>query len=209
MFGQGFREIHAAWLERRDETLRNAEQTEVFGRGEDAVITEVAAEVATPIALVPRDLPTAGTDIDIPSFTSQGDAWSSSGAFVNIPATALSSPTLSISTVSDLAPTELSEETDPSGEQTTVHHGTFYFEDGNVEIVCEATIFRVHSTIISFSSPKLRDVLSPTTLLGAPMPEGCPRVVLADSADDFAILLRVIYTPGYVLSPLDAVGPVN
>ena len=121
---------------------------------------------------------------------------------MNIPATALSSPTLSISTISDLAPTELGEETDPSEEQTTTRHDTFYFEDGNVEIVCEYTVFRVHSTIISFASPKLRGVLSPTALLGALLPEGCPRIALADRASDFAVLLRVIYTPGYALSLL-------
>ena len=81
-----------------------------------------------------------------------------------------------------------------SEEWTTIPHETFYFEDGNVEIVCGDTVFRVHSTIISFSSSKLRDMLSPSTLLNAPMPEGCPRTVFEDSADDFEVLLETIYT---------------
>ena len=163
------------------------------------MVTEVAVEIATPIAFVPGNLPTAGTETDLTPSILQGDTRSSSETFVNIPATALSSPTLSISTVSDLALTEFGEEISHSEEQTTARHDTFYFDDGNVEIVCGATVFRVHSTIISFSSPKLRDALSPTTLLSAPMPEGCPRIALVDNADDFAVLLRVIYTPGYVL----------
>ena len=167
------------------------------------MITEVAAEIATPIDFVPRDPPTAGAGADTTPPILQGETRPPSGTFMNIPATAPPSPTLSISTVSDLAPTEFGE------EQATTRHDTFYFDDGNVEIVCGGTVFRVHSTIISFSSPKLRDVLSPTTLLSAPMPEGCPRITLTDSAEDFAVLLRVIYTPGYVLSPLDVPGPGN
>jgi hypothetical protein len=40
------------------------------------------------------------------------------------------------------------------------------------------------------------------------MPEGCPRVVFKDSAEDFAVLLKMIYTPGYVPPPFD-VSSVN
>jgi len=204
LFGQEFREVHAAWLEQRE-----GNQSEVeTGGGEvagDPMVAEVTAEIETPIAFIPRDLPPV--DTSTPSSILQGGVWSSTETFVNIQATAIS-PTLSISTVSDLTPTELGEETEHSVERVTNRHDPFYFEDGNVEIVCEDTVFRVHSAIISFSSPKLRDILSPTTLLSAPMPEGCPRIVFADTADDFAVLLRVIYTPGHVTHPLD-VGPAN
>jgi hypothetical protein len=198
LFGQGFRDIHTAWLEKDEE--------------EDATAAEVPAEIETPVAFVPQDLPTA----DIPSSVLQGtkppsiihDVESSSETFVNIPATAISSPTLSISTISDLTPTELGDEIEHSEGQMTACHGTFYFEDGNVEILCGDTMFRVHSTTISFSSPKLRDMLSRSSLLNAPMPEGCPRIVFADNAEDFAVLLKMIYMPGYVPSPFD-VGSVN
>ena len=181
-----------------------------MGGGEvvvDATVIEITADVETPIAFVPQDLPPVEMDTSIPLSIFQGDAWSSE-TLVNIPATAISSPTLSISTVSDLTPTELGEETEHGVERATNRHDTFYFEDGNAEIVCEDTIFRVHTTIISFSSPKLRDLLSPATLLSAPMPEGCPRIVLTDSADDFAAMLRVICMPGYVPPPV-SVGPMN
>ena len=119
--------------------------------------------------------------------------------FVNVSAGTISSPTLTISTISDLTPTEFSE-IEYSKGQTITHHDTFYFEDGNVETVCGHTLFRVHSTIISFSSPKLRDILSPSALLHAPTPEGYPRISISENAEDFGILLKMIYTPGWVSS---------
>lgn len=128
------------------------------------------------------------------------DAETFSETRVNIPATAVSSPALSYSTVSDLTPTEFGE-IERSEEQTTAPHDMFYFEDGNVEIVCGDIVFRVHSTVISFASAKLRDILSPLTLLNAPMPEGLPRITVSDSAAGFAILLKMIYTPGWVSFP--------
>ena len=210
LFGQGFREVHAAWLEQRERDQSDAEGAGIGGEevGGNVMATEVTGEIETPIAFVPQDLPPTETDGSTTSPIFQGNTRSSSETFTEIQANAISSPTFSISTVSDLTPTELGEETENTVEQAANHHDTFYFEDGNVEIVCEETVFRVHSTIISFSSPKLRDILSPTTLLNAPMPEGCPRVVLTDSAVDFAVLLRVIYTPGYVTHPVD-VAPAN
>ena len=172
----------------------------------NATAAEVpAGEVDTPVAFVPEILPAATTDTDIPSPISRGivpppilqDVEYPTETFFDIPATAVSSPTLSISTVSDLTPTELGEEIeDIGGEWMTTHHETFYFEDGNVEVVCGHTLFRVHSTTISFSSPKLREILSQSALLHAPMPEGRPRIAVTDTARDFAVLLKMIYTPG-------------
>jgi len=97
--------------------------------------------------------------------------------------------------------TEFDVDIGEGGERIPTRHETFYLEDGNVEIVCGHTVFRVHSTVVSFSSPNLRNMLSSSTLLNAPMPEGCPRVVFKDSAEDFAVLLKIIYTPGYVPLP--------
>ncbi|KAF9647781.1 hypothetical protein BDM02DRAFT_3097588, partial [Thelephora ganbajun] len=167
---------------------------------------EVSAEVETPVAFVPQDLPAVVIGIDIPSSILQ-DIVSPSAlhavesppeVFINFPAGTVSSPTLSISTVSDLAPTDLGEEIEHSEGLTATRHDIFYFEDGNVEIVCGDTIFRVHSTIVSFSSSKLQDILSQPALLHAPTPEGPPRIAISDNAEDFAILLKMIYTPGWV-----------
>lgn len=157
---------------------------------------EVPAEVKTPATI---DVPFS-TSRTIMSPSILQDAESFFETHVNIPATAISSPALSCSTVSDLTPTEFGE-IERSEEQTTAPHDTFYFEDGNVEIVCGGTVFRVHSTIISFVSTKLRDILSPLTLLNASMPDGRPRITVSDSAEDFAVLLKMIYTPGWVTFP--------
>ena len=163
-----------------------------------------------PVAFATKDLPAETIDIRLPSSILQNISFpsvlhgvgSSPETFIDIPAGTISSPTLSISTISDLTPTELGEEIEHKGEeedpeeQTTTRHDTFYFEDGNVEIVCGHTLFRVHSTIISFSSSKLRDILSPPALLHAPAPEGRPRIIISESTKDFGILLKMIYTPG-------------
>ena len=210
-FGQELREIHTTWLEQMEkEEQRDATGTDERKREEeDTLAAEPPTEVETPVAFVPRDLPLTAVGIDAPSSSSiLHDVESSPEIFFNIPSTAISSPTLSISTVSDLTPTELGEEVEHSEERTTARHDTLYFEDGNVEIACGDIVFRVHSTIVSLSSSKLRDILSPSALLNAPTPEGCPRIASTDSAEDFAVLLKTIYTPGYVLPPLD-VGSVS
>ena len=192
--GQELREIHAAWLRRTEEEQGNGTTAEV-----------PAAEFETPVAFVPQDLPATHTqDVDTPPspvlqaiepLSMLRDLELPSETFVNIPSVAVSSPTFSISTISDLTPTELSEDIEDDSD-ADVHHDTFYFEDGNVEIMCGHTLFRVHSTTISFSSPKLRDILSHSALLHAPAPEGRPRITVTDTAQDFVVLLKMIYTPG-------------
>ena len=178
---------------------------------EDRAAVETPVEINASVAFVSQDLPTAAIDIAISSSTLQAikppsllnDAVSFpetfSETFVEVPTGTPSSPTFSISTtISDLTPTELDEEVgEGSSERTFAHHETFYLEDGNVEIVCGHTLFRVHSTTVSFfSSQKLRDILSRSALLHAPKPEGCPRITVTDTAQDFAVLLKMIYTPG-------------
>ena len=200
---QEFREIHSAWMQRKEEQSDRTETEGNKGGGkEDTMETDASPEVRTPVAFIPQDLPTAAIGIEIPSSILQdiGSAFalhhteSSSEAIVDIPANSISSPTFSISTMSDLTPTELGEiEND---QEQAPGHDTFYFEDGNVEIVCGDTTFRVHSTIVSFSSSELRKILSRPALLEAPTPEGCPRITISDSAEDFAMLLKMIYTPG-------------
>ena len=210
---QEFRELHATWLQRSDEEEQNdlegAEGRE--GEGDGEAVTEIPAEVETPVAFPPQDLP-AIVDIGIPSPILQAiesssissDAEFPPNEFIDDRIATVSSPTLSFSTVSDLTSTEFDEDIgEGSSERVPTRHDTFYLEDGNVEIVCGYTIFRAHSPIISFSSHKLRALLSPSALLNVPTPEGCPRVTFKDRAEDFAVLLKMIYTPGYVLPPID------
>ena len=77
----------------------------------------------------------------------------------------------------------------------------FYLEDGNVEVLCERTLFRVHTTIQSFHSPVLCRVFAQTDLVAAESPNGCPCVRLSDRAKDFTTLLNAVYLPGFVALP--------
>lgn len=196
---QEFREIHATWLQCKDvEEQRNATAAEA-----------TVGEVETPVASA-QDLPATYINVNAPSSALQdigplslfqGTGFSSD-TFVDVRVSTASSPTLSISTVSDLTTAELGEDIEEDdAKRIPTRHETFYLEDGNVEIVCGNTLFRIHSPIVSFSSPKLRDALSSSTLFNAPTPEGCPRVVFKDSAEDFVVLLKMIYTPGWVFLP--------
>jgi hypothetical protein len=142
-FRQEFREIHAAWLQRRnEEEQRSVTAAEV-----------PMEEVETPVASATQDLPATNIDVDTPSSALQEleplslfqDVEFCPDTVTDIRASTVSSPTLSISTVSDLTPTELGEIEEDDGEHVSIRHETFYLEDGNVEIVCGHTIFRVHS----------------------------------------------------------------
>ena len=96
-------------------------------------------------------------------------------------------------TIADTSDDEIA--TDPAA---AVQHKTFYLEDGNVEVLCENTLFRVHTTILSFHSPALRRMFAQASLAAAESPNGCPRILSSDTAKDFATLLKVIYLPGFV-----------
>ena len=197
--------------QKEEEEQRNSGKIEGQGGEEDTIAAKVSAAVKSPDAFVPRDVPagaTSTTGIGISSSTWQDigsssildyHAESSSEDFVDATASVVtSSPTLS--SISDLTLT------DPGGvehgqERAATRHDTFYFGDGNVEIVCEGTIFRVHATVVSLSSSKLQGILSRATLLRAPTPGGCPRITISERAADFATLLRMIYSPGFVPFP--------
>ena len=84
---------------------------------------------------------------------------------------------------------------------TVAPHDTFYLEDGNAEVLCGNTLFRVHTTILFFHSPALRQMFSQTNLATAGSPNGCPRISSTDTARDFATLLKMVYLPGFVAPP--------
>ena len=75
-------------------------------------------------------------------------------------------------------------------------HSEFYFESGNVVLVCESTSFRVQSDLLSKNSQVFRDMLEPALLNREHLSDGCPCVHLSDAARDFATLLRVFYASG-------------
>ena len=122
------------------------------------------------------------------------------------------SPSTSIATLSDFAITDTSDDeplihstiADTSDDElpvdstATTPHETFYFEDGNAEVLCRNTLFRVHTIILSFHSPVLRRIFAQNNLAAAESPNGCPRILTSDTPEDFATLLKTIYFPGFV-----------
>jgi len=125
------------------------------------------------------------------------------------------SPSISIASLSDFTIADASDDEPPhdssiadtsdddlpSDPTAVVPHETFYLEDGNVEVLCGNTLFRVHTTILSFHSPALRRTFAPAGLATAESPNGCPRITSSDTAMDFTTLLKMIYFPGFVAPP--------
>ena len=125
------------------------------------------------------------------------------------------SPSTSIATLSDFtiadasddelpidpAVADVSDDEPPNDPTAAAPHETFYFEDGNAEVLCGNTLFRVHTAILFFHSPVLRQILSQNSLATAESPNGCPRILSSDTPRDFATLLKTIYLPGFVALP--------
>ena len=110
------------------------------------------------------------------------------------------SPSTSISALSDFTIEDTSDE-EPLVDPTVITtHDTFYLQDGNVEVLCGNTLFRVHTSILSFHSPTLNQMFAQTGLATAESPNGCPRILSSDTAMDFAILLKIIYLPSCATS---------
>ena len=139
-----------------------------------------------------------------------------SGTIPASPVTSVTqSPSTSIATLSDFAITDTDDDEPPIDPTiadapddelpvdptATVPHESFYFEDGNAEVLCGNTLFRVHTTILSLHSPVLRRIFTQTNLGAAESPNGCPRLLTPDTPEDFATLLKTIYLPGFVAPP--------
>ncbi|KAH6911815.1 hypothetical protein BKA70DRAFT_1099308 [Coprinopsis sp. MPI-PUGE-AT-0042] len=71
----------------------------------------------------------------------------------------------------------------------------FWFEDGNLVLQVEQTQFRVHKSVLARHSPVFRDMssFSQPPEEDEPMVEGCPIVYLSDSAQQWELLIGVLY----------------
>ena len=105
------------------------------------------------------------------------------------------SPSVSIATLSDFTIADTPDDESPVDPAAVTPHETFYLEDGNVEVLCENALFRVHTSTLSFHSPALRQMFSQSSIASAESPNGCPRILSSDTAADFATLLKMIYLP--------------
>ena len=106
------------------------------------------------------------------------------------------SPSTSVSTLSEFTIADGLDDEPMVEPETTMLHDMFYLDDGSIEIICGATIFRVHTSTLSFHSPVLRQMFSSANLAAAESPNQCPRIVSSDTPADFAALLKAIYLPG-------------
>ena len=108
------------------------------------------------------------------------------------------SPSISSATLSDFTIANTPDDDAPDDHTAVTPHDRFHLEDGNVEVLCENTLFRIHTSVLSFHSPALRQMFSQKSLACAESPNGCPRILSSDTAGDFATLLKMIYLPRYV-----------
>ena len=111
------------------------------------------------------------------------------------------SPSPGIVTLSDFTVTDISDDEFSIGPMAVAPHETFYLEDGNAEVLCKNTLFRVHASSMSFHSPTLRRMFAQTSLAKVESPNGCPRLLSSDTPKDFATLLKIVYLPGFVAPP--------
>ena len=109
--------------------------------------------------------------------------------------TAPPSPSTSITALSDFTIADSLDDEPVLEPETITPHDTFYLEDGNVEVVCGKTLFRIHGGTLSFHSPVLRQMFSSANLTSVESLNGCPRIVCSDTPTDFATLLKVVYLP--------------
>ncbi|KII84003.1 hypothetical protein PLICRDRAFT_702259 [Plicaturopsis crispa FD-325 SS-3] len=72
-----------------------------------------------------------------------------------------------------------------------------WYKDGSIVLQAENTRFRVHSTVLAQNSPIFEDMLNIGESRGEDRVEGCPLVVLHDSAQDLESLLRALYDRTY------------
>ena len=108
------------------------------------------------------------------------------------------SPSFSTASLSDFTIADASDEESLIDPATLFFHDKFYFEDGNVEVLCGGdTLFRVHTSILLLHSPVLRGMFAKPNLATAASPNGIPRIPSSDSVNDFVTLLKVIYLPEY------------
>ena len=115
----------------------------------------------------------------------------------SVVSSATQSPSISIATLSDFTTADISDVESPVDPTAITPHDTFYLEDGNVEVLCGNTLFRVHPTILFFHSLAFRQMFAQPNLAPAESPNGCPRIHSSDTAADFAALLNMIYLPRY------------
>ncbi|KAF4610799.1 hypothetical protein D9613_006677 [Agrocybe pediades] len=92
---------------------------------------------------------------------------------------------------------KMKEDTANATEHGDTQKSYLWFDDGNVVLQAEKTLFRVHKSVLALHSEVFSDMFRlplPSDNSSQPMfEEGCPLILLSDLADDVASLLSNIY----------------
>lgn len=104
-------------------------------------------------------------------------------------ATTPSSPCLEVTT----DPPEGNSNTEQKGPEPLVRHAELSYEDGNLVLVAENTMFQVHRSVLSRKSALFKDLLSLPQPDSEEKIDGLPVVRLLESAKDGAMLIDAIY----------------
>ncbi|KAH6907596.1 hypothetical protein BKA70DRAFT_360027 [Coprinopsis sp. MPI-PUGE-AT-0042] len=84
---------------------------------------------------------------------------------------------------------------DSQGSVPVIRSTKCWLDDGNLVLQVEQTQFRVHKSVLARHSPVFRDMssFSQPPEEDEPMVEGCPIVYLSDSAQQWELLIGVLY----------------
>lgn len=82
-----------------------------------------------------------------------------------------------------------------NGDSDRITRSQYWFEDGNVVLQAENTLFRVHQSILSCHSQIFKDTFA---MPQAPSDEnerieGCPVIPLSDTAEDLGNIISLLY----------------
>ncbi len=77
--------------------------------------------------------------------------------------------------------------------EATTRSPHFWFEDGNVVLQAQCTLFRVHKSHLILHSDVMKDCFSCPQPEGAPTIEGCPLIHLPDPKRDISNLCTLLY----------------
>jgi len=111
------------------------------------------------------------------------------------------SPSIYITTLSDSTITDSSDDESSIDPTAVITHDAFYLEDGNAEVLCDDTLFRVRTSVLLLHYPVLSRMLAKANLAIAESPNCCPRILFSDTTTDCATFLKDVYLTVYTTLP--------
>ncbi|KAJ7652868.1 hypothetical protein DFH06DRAFT_1205853 [Mycena polygramma] len=94
----------------------------------------------------------------------------------------------------------------PTSNQLALVRSDIWFDDGTVVLQAENALFRVYRGVLAAQSPIFRDTFSIPQPATQDTYEGCPLVVLHDSATDLRLFLLATHDAGYLTkNPVDGI----